>query len=151
MKTIVNIKRSIFFLALIILLISSCKKYEDGPSISLRSKKDRVANTWRFEKKYKNGVEESLSSSDQQSRWTFNKDGGLTYIYTSGSISYTALGNWDFVEDKNSIQTTLNYNYGFATSTEVTTYSILKLKEKELWLKEIKSNGDVYEYHYVEA
>lgn len=141
--------RVIFSLLIIGLLsfsISSCKKYDDGPTISLRSKKGRVANTWKIEKQYKNGTEQSLSSFDLSQKWTLEKDGSATYSSTLG----TSTGTWDFVSDKEAIQTSFTTG-GFIKITTNTQYTILRLKEKELWLKYNDIAGNEFEIHLVEA
>ena len=44
----------LLFLILCISIVS-CKKYEDGPAISLMSKKARIANIWKVDVYYLNG------------------------------------------------------------------------------------------------
>ena len=43
----------------IILPFSSCKKYEEGPALTLLSKKQRAANTWNILKYYENGTDKT--------------------------------------------------------------------------------------------
>ena len=49
-----------------VLLLAGCK-YEDGPAISLRSKKARAANTWQIDKAFENGVDRNANASCRQS------------------------------------------------------------------------------------
>lgn len=53
-------------LVLSVLLLFGCKKYEEGPSISFRTKKARLTNAWNIERKvFPNGTEEVLSEEDK--------------------------------------------------------------------------------------
>lgn len=132
------------------LLITSCEKYEDGPRISLKSKKERAANSWRIGAKYKNGTEETLSSSDVENKLILDKEGFVTLVTAGNYFSSSTPGTWTFSDDKKTLQIVIYEPTGPTTSSPTTTnYTILKLKEKELWLKETDSKGDVYEYHYV--
>ncbi len=124
------LKISVLF-SILALTISSCK-YEDGPFISLRSKKERVANVWVIDKAYNNGDDET--SNYDQYELDLNKDGDakLTSNYTSGgfTFSFSTEGNWVFENKKNDIR--LDFDDDDADQV----YEILRLKEKELWLKE---------------
>ena len=124
-------KRIAIILALTI-VGTSCKKYEEGPFISFRSKKERVANTWKIDKAYENG-QETTGSYDQY-RLYMSKDGdaSLTSIYSTSNFTaeFETDGTWMFVNNKENIQ----FDYQDDDADE--TYQILKLKENELWLRE---------------
>lgn len=117
---------------------TSCKKYQEGPAISFRSKKARVANTWVVEKSIVDGKEESTSPLSGFV-FEFTKDG--KYNFTADETSYDK-GTWDFGDKKETIVMT-NENGDKNTAT------ILKLKNKELWTKETIS-GVTFETHYKE-
>jgi hypothetical protein len=138
-------------LRLFILTLPSCKKYEDGPLISIHSKTKRVSNEWRLEEKFLNGVEQPLDDDDYRFRITFKEDGTCYKTTTNGSSSTSRVGTWNFVNDKEVIRTYFVYTYFATTVTEETFYTILRLKEKELWVRETRSNGDVYEFRFVLA
>ncbi|HNF72960.1 MAG TPA: hypothetical protein PLP34_11115, partial [Chitinophagaceae bacterium] len=56
-------KSTITLLVLALLMMSgmtACRKYEEGPNISLRTKKARITNNWKYESAQVNGVEVSL-------------------------------------------------------------------------------------------
>lgn len=141
-----NNKQRLLFSMFILstLLLTSCKKYEDGPRISLRSKTKRVVNIWRIKSEYKNEVSETLSAQDLEYRLSFNKEGLVTISWTNAPFSGS--GTWNFSDNKNILRVIISVP---TSSPDTVNYTILKLKEKELWLKETESNGDVYEYHYV--
>jgi len=48
---------TMIFLFLSSSLYIGCKKYEEGPAMSLRSKKGRVANKWKVDAYLKNGTD----------------------------------------------------------------------------------------------
>ena len=50
--------------AFLALSVQSCGKYEEGPGLSLRSKKARVAGTWKLSKSSTNGVDDALDSDE---------------------------------------------------------------------------------------
>ena len=120
-------------------MVSSCGKYEDGPKISLATKKSRMGNEWKLTSAYKNGVGYSFSGTADVI--DVKKDGIYIQTYSSlfGSFSYT--GTWSFSSDKESVTFTPN------GSSSSTTFTILRLKGKELWLEKIDGT-DKYEYHY---
>jgi hypothetical protein len=113
---------------LIIPMVQSCK-YEDGPTISLRSRSERVANTWKVDNYKKNGND--LTSLMGGYTETFTKSGN--YSYAMGSLDGS--GTWAFQNNDNEIKLTGTNNQG--------TYNlvILKLEEKEFWYYYM-DNGD---------
>ena len=78
----------------------SCSKYEDGPLISLRTKKARLTGTWNLEKI--NGTSPALG---EQWEFEFENDGDYTEYQISvdswnGTLSQTSTtGEWKFKED----------------------------------------------------
>jgi hypothetical protein len=112
------------------LLTTSCKKYDEGPAISLRSKKARVVNKWKAEKVTENGKD--VTSDYQGYTWEF-KDDNKFYFNFSGGLAIT--GKWEFNNDKSKIIVT------FDITNEKSELEILRLKEKSMWLKE-NSNDD---------
>lgn len=110
---------------------ASCKKYENGPAITLKSKKARVANTWIIDEYvYANGDIDKETDSDT---YELSKDGTLIRSY--GSTSFD--GKWEFRKDKEDI--------AFIYDNYEVTYTIVKLKEKELWL----ADEDKDEVHFI--
>lgn len=109
----------------------SCNKYEDGPKFSLLTKKMRLVGEWdivEYEDEDGNVVADNSSDS-----FTFERDG--TYRANYGNLSYN--GEWEFANDKESLA--ISYQEGNLTVTE--TRKILRLTNKELWLKD--SDGDI--------
>lgn len=108
-----------------LVLLTSCKKYEEGPGFSLRSKKERVANLWKVDYAY-NLRDRVITTADYTGdTWEFTKNGNFVER-DNGSVDKT--GTWEFVNDKEKITIKL--------PLDTHTYDILKLREKELWLKD---------------
>lgn len=120
------------FALISLITFDSCKKYPDGPMLSLRTKTERVSNIWKVEKCTKNGADITASKADRT--YEFRKDG--TFIYTSGSK--TEQGTWAFVNKKEQLD---------VKTSDPFKWDILRLKEKEMWVRE--NDGDVFEYHLV--
>lgn len=104
--------------------VSGCK-YEEGPAISLRSKTARVANIWRVQTVLKNG--EDVTSSYDNYKEIYNKDGGFSYEYSFGSVSFTGSGKWEFQNKSEQIR-----RFDVSAQDDRVLY-ITKLKENEFW------------------
>ena len=132
--------KKFFVVCISVFALTTCKKYEEGPFVSFRSAEERVANDWRIEKYYDDGVEQSLSDEDKNTKYTFTKDGKLTIIVPSQLGNLTINGNWYFTDSKKKLVMAIN----FLGNTETYTYKILKLKENEMWLKDEEENDEIH-------
>ena len=144
MKTLRNFL--LFGFAAFMLLNSGCKKYEEGPLLSIRSKKARIVNDWVVVKSYVNGKEEDLENTTEEME--FKDDYTGRYKYTGSSIfgesKYEINFKWDFNRDKTKL--IINYLDDDGNEEYVVDYLILKLYENELWLKD-QYGDDTYELH----
>lgn len=118
-------------------LFSGCKKYAEGPALSLRSKAERVANTWKIENYKVDGTDFTSLVTDYTE--TFTKDGHYSYNWGLFSGSTT----WSFQNDKMEIK--LN---GTEANTSRTLF-ILKLEEKSFWYYFIDDN-EKHEMHLIQ-
>ena len=141
MKTSKFILAALIIATTIATVLPSCKKGDDDPIISLRTRKDRFTNTWTLVKYEKNGVSQDLS--------------GATYIYNafnSGTLTRTVEGTifgfparivsdgtWSFLNDDEDVKIII--------SKDTTIYNIQRLATKELWLKRT-DNYDTYIYYF---
>jgi len=127
------------------MVATSCKKYEEGPVLSLRSKKARVVNKWKAEKVTENGKD--VTADYRDITWEFKDDNKFVITVSgSGGLSITLNGTWEFNNDKTKIITILN---GERTESE-----ILRLKEKSLWIKQVETDAGVtttIEIHLIPA
>lgn len=114
-----------------IISLSGCKKYEDGPGLSLSSKKSRVTADWQFKKVLYNSVDETSSFLDFT--WEMKKDGQFNMV-SNGNIDH---GKWDFALDKEA----LDFRYDDGT---IERYNIKRLTAKDLWMELIDSGDTVY-------
>lgn len=130
MKTTI-FKTAILFTVLTF-IASSCKKYEEGPIVSVRSKEERVANTWVIEKAYDNGNDVTYDYDQYDLMMDKDQNAKLTSNYKSGNVtfSFSTEGVWSFENNKNDLR--LDFDDDDADRV----YEILRLKEEELWLKE---------------
>jgi hypothetical protein len=142
--------RRFLFLLLILgtFAAGSCKKYPDGPEFSLLPKKIRLAEDWKINKMYENGVDitsKGLAHIVHDSR-DIKVAGGFSYSMTTDngtSLSYS--GTWSWSSDK----TVLYFTYALGAGVQEDTYLILRLKEDDLWLQNVSPTGDVMEYHFI--
>ncbi len=127
MKTKLSI--AIVVLLLTLTTTQSCKKYPDGPSFSLRSRAERVANNWRVENYKINGTDfTSLVSGYTE---TYTKSGSYSYSWGIANGS----GKWAFQNSDSEIK--LNGTDGQSSRTLV----ILKLEEKAFWYYYMDGNN----------
>ncbi len=125
--------------------VSSCRKYEEGPNISLRTKKARVTNNWKYESAQVDGVEVSLNPYYAKQKHYFYRDG--KYIQTIiDPITLEARnlqGTWVLYDhDKKIAITTKNFSGNIDSTTN---YSILKLFEKQMCLR---TTDNSREFHF---
>ena len=117
--------------------ISSCKKYPEGPEFTLRTRTERLANTWAIDNYSVNGSDyTSLVSSYTE---TFTKKGAYTYSWSFFSGS----GTWEFQNKDKEVKLTGSDSHASRTLI------ILKLEEKSLWYYYMDGN-DRHEYHLIE-
>ena len=138
MKT--TFKLTFLCAAIIVATLAGCKKYPEGPGLTVLSKKTRLAGDWKLDKELVNGVEQSLSGTTTTLK--IEKSGSYTYTSTGTGYSITDAGKWEFIDKKDDLKTTSNVA-GATADTAV----ILKLKSKELWVID-KTGTFKTESHY---
>ncbi|MCS7029663.1 MAG: hypothetical protein NZ519_12955 [Bacteroidia bacterium] len=121
---------------------TSCKKYEEGPAISLRSKKARVVGKWKVEKAMENGNDVTSIVNMLSPIYEYKKNGDLVLTMSFLGVTQTETHKWEFDDDKESIIIT----YTNTTPNEKEEWKILRLKNKEMWLKHTH-DGDTVELH----
>jgi hypothetical protein len=111
--------------------VQSCKKYQDGPALSLRTKKARLAGDWDVVQI----GNQNYPSNGYSLEFEFEKDGDMKFTYAYTGYSYSYKGSWEFSSNKEELDIKLDGN----SSTQ--TFEILRLKNKEVWLED-KDGGD---------
>lgn len=136
-----------------LILLEGCKKYPEGPAVSLRSKKERVANTWKIDAVISGGVDSTVFFTGFFNDYTvsFSKSGNYTISYNQvrhfGLFAVRETGDWSFSSGKEDLRITPKQtSYGSVPSPS--TLQILKLYEKELWLRSFEGNNLAREYHF---
>lgn len=138
-------KFKLFFLVAMVasLAFSSCKKYEEGPSLTLRSRESRLAGEWKISKSLENGAAQTVNAND---RLKFEKGGAFTFTTTYpiiGAVSST--GTWKFTSDDEKISTTITNPLTNDAYTDE--WTIMRLSSKELFL-EHQDGNDLYRMEY---
>lgn len=105
------ILKSTLLLALSIVIISSCKKGEEDPFLSLRTRKARISGEWTLKSgsvinTYNNNTETTTYTGTSQidnngttaytEKWSIKRDGSFEMITTGSSSSFQMKGYWSF-------------------------------------------------------
>lgn len=136
--------KKIFSIAILALfsaaLFTSCSKYEEGPLISFRSKKARIANTWKVEQALEDGEDITDQYDQYELEMLDNNDASLAALYTIGDLTfeYETDGRWSFEDSKEQLE------LDFEDDEADRVYEILRLKENELWLKEAGGDTELH-------
>jgi len=135
-----SIQRTFVIALAATLLSTGCKKYEDGPAFSLRSKKERIANTWRVEQAL-NGSQDVTSNFDQyELQMLTSGNATLSALYTLGDLSFELQTNGTWSLENSNEDLRLDYENNDADET----YKILRLKEDELWLRTMDNGLELH-------
>ncbi len=118
------------FLFIVAISFTACDKYEEGANYSLLTAKMRITNSWVSSSYTYETVLGTTTSST--SELTIEKDGSFTQVTTVSPFpASTTTGTWGFNSDKTQLLLT--------NGNTVDTWDIIKLKNKELKLKQIGS------------
>lgn len=134
-------KFSLLALLALSAVVSSCNKYEEGSNFSLLSAKNRIINEWKSTS-YTSVSSIGTYTSDMMNL-TIAKDGSYIQDATSFTFSDDAAGKWTLSADKTELLLT-------DTDGALTTWTILKLKDKELKLSRVETIGNSSITHTIE-
>src|SRR3990172_6777766 len=101
----------------------SCKKYDDGPAISLKSKKGRLTGEWEL-----TGGDPGIYDPTISQIWEFEKDGDFKWTYSYTGYSYSYQGDWEWENNKEEIELTF-------TGGGISEFVIKRLTNKELTIE----------------
>jgi hypothetical protein len=118
-----------------VLYLTACKKYEDGPYLSLSTKKARITNQWLLVKKV-NSKTKIISNYPYEQILDLKRDN--SFILSAGTTA--AIGEWQFGSDKESLVLSVSSGSGYRAK-------ILRLTRNELWLQE-NDGFNVYDCYY---
>ena len=131
-------KSFFFYLLIASASLSSCKKYDEGPAFSLRSRTARVENTWKVASYTINGVDFTSTLTSVNYTEAYDKEGNYSYNSSVG----TGSGKWEFQSNDEQIKRS-----GVSGQSTLSLF-ILKLKEREFWYYYLDGN-DRHEIHLV--
>lgn len=138
-------KQITFLILLFSVLLSSCGKYEEGPNISLRTKRARLSGTWKMNAEYVNGA--LISNNDKLFTIEFDKDNSFLLTeksIQSGQTIMTNRGNYEFIKKKEFLRMNF-YPVNSNTANLVVYYQeweILKLYNDEFVINYSPSNSN---------
>lgn len=124
--------------------LTSCRKYEEGPNVSFRTKAARVTNNWKIESALVNGTEVS-----QDPLWAKQKH----YMYRDGKYIMTIInpvtleaknlqGTWKLYDHDSKIAlTTKNFSGNIDSTNE---FNILKLYNKQFWIRKVDNSVELH-------
>lgn len=119
--------------------LTSCSKYEEGPSLALSSKNSRLTGSWKLTAQTTNSAADDLTGTTHT--MDIAKDGTYSVLvnYTYMGFTYTNdfTGTWVFSDDKTQLITTVDGLSGTDTQT------IVRLAGKELKLKAVNGTETV--------
>lgn len=142
-------KNALFaFLAVLFVsgVFTSCRKYEEGPNISFRTKEARVTNNWKVESALVNGVEEAQTPYWEKQKHYFyrNKTYSVTIIDPKTLEARNINGTWTLYDNDRKLSiTTKNYTGNIDSTTD---YNIVKLFNRQFW---IRKTDNTLELHFI--
>lgn len=142
-KFLIMIKTRFLLLTLILfaVLSSACRKYEEGPSFSLRSKIERVSNDWNFQSLARNNIDESMDF--EKFNMNFTKAGRLTWtVKFPDADEVTVEGDWELASVKEQVKITFD-DPDINGDTRLLFMDILLLEEDQIRFRYL-SEGDYY-------
>jgi hypothetical protein len=128
--------KNIFAFLFISAFLFSCGKYEEGPGISLLTKKNRITNVWSLASRTTNGNTTSLSNTT----WTVTINDDDSYNSKATVFGITVLnenGTWKFSNDKLQLLTIPS------GSSNTASWEIVRLTKDELKLRYITNNDTI--------
>ncbi len=115
--------------------LNACRKYEDGPTFSLRSKIERATNNWTAQSISRNSIDETLFFSAYTLDLASNGSFVWRYDLVDDSLGVQEVsGIWEIVSAKEQIRLTYG-NPDPDTDQELLFLDIRRLAEDELWVE----------------
>jgi len=135
--------KNVLSISLILLLLSSCIKYEEGPSFSFLSKEKRLTRSWELTKvEYYDGQDSTYSEGTIYPFYLeFSKDKSLNYKVQKNGVLEEFVTSWDWHLDTWGL--TLDLPDNISGNNGFRNYQILRLAKKELWIYD-RATGHKY-------
>ncbi len=141
---------AILTIILMSLAFASCTKYENGPSVSVKTPKSRVVGEWHLVDLLVNDKhEQAFFDKEASSVLTICKDGTYSYKMPAVRSSVEKTGLWSFGEDKTEL---VLIQLDSINGDSERTYKITRLSKAEMWLvngsEEYAGIDDLIERHF---
>lgn len=128
-------------IVLVAILGTSCRKYEEGPNFSLRSKTERVSNDWNFQTIARNNIDES--DLYERFNMVFTKEGKLTWtIKMVDQDEFSETGSWELASVNEQVKITFDEK-DINGETRLLFLDILLLEEDQIRFRYLRE-GDFY-------
>ncbi len=144
-------KKSLLFFFLLVVGLSSCKKYPEDPLFHFSTAKARVTNIWNIQLYQVNGTDQTalFNTLTPNYRLSLLKDNTFTETSNVSGIALERAGTWSLVDGKNNL--TLTYlSSNFGTVPGDGKFQIIKLTKNELWVNDLNATDDI-EIHLIPA
>ncbi len=142
-----------------IFLYNSCKKYEEGPSLSIRTIKNRITNNWNGTSSLFNDTLYTFSGTTKYSYWcgcntynssvkeltlNLNKDGKFSFHLTMNSTfslwgmpsnkkdKFDGTGAWELYDDDKKLRLTFNAWMKYGNFVEQGFFTNSNIEEYEI-------------------
>ena len=135
---------------LVLLMVASCKKYDDGGIVS-RSDKNLTRQSWKLEQYLRNGTDETDQLLISGYEETYADGGELTRTYVFGGQTIIEVGSWQLKSDTKQIKVDGVSSLELTPQTSTVSTSdieVLRLKKKEFWYY-FDNGSDRHEFHFV--
>jgi hypothetical protein len=128
-----------------VLLLTSCTKYEDGGrDIFTNRQYKKISGEWAVEKRLVNNVEKPFDATISKYRLFFDMDGNYKESYFKDGTSVVIEGTW---ADGNGDAEYSIYTQGKGNIN----ITITRLKNRSMWFHYSGQDGNVYEFHLMNA
>jgi hypothetical protein len=127
---------------------NSCKKFEDGPLLSVRTKDARLSNDWILNQVLKDGVDYTSSylNTSEYCSLILTENGTYNwYIKRDSTIVDVVTGGYTFGKKESNLNLATLFS---SPERFYEGYTITRLTNKELWLKSHIINKDELEFHF---
>ena len=131
-----NSNRILASLFILTIAFTACKKYEEGPKISLRSRLVRASNNWNVDRIVDPSGTDVAAHDTIPLTIEINRNGA--YIERFDSIQ-SVVGSWEFINKEESIHVHIPIPF---LDDDSRTYRIVRLKEDEMKMRD--ANNYVY-------
>lgn len=143
-------KRSPFVISLIGILgfvalmgTTSCRKYEDGPTLSFLSREARVVNDWVAEDITRNDIREFTKFESYS--MNFTEGGRATWTYKRvGEPEVSVAADWELATVDEEIKLTFDTPDPVSGQKRLLYMEIRRLTDDEMWLSYL-TDGDYFD------